>query len=70
MINFLTGLSATALIIGLSLLGLTFGSAVANDHAAHEHALFYPALLCAMIGVINMGPFLLSKPWAVQDESS
>ena len=67
MTEFLTGVSAVSMLIGLALLGLTLGSAVSTGNAMVDHMLFWPAVICMGAGVVNLMPMLISGSSSLSD---
>lgn len=57
--EFLTGISAVSILIGLALLGLTLGDALSTTGSMADHKLFWPAMVCIGAGVLNLIPMLL-----------
>lgn len=68
--DFLSGLSAVSILIGLTLLGLALGNSLSTGIAMGEHLLFTPALVCMAVGVLNLMPIVLSGSSKPKSENS
>ena len=58
--EFLMGLSAASMLIGLALLGLTLGNSLSTAIAVHEHRLLFPSIICMSAGALNLMLIVLS----------
>lgn len=68
--EFLMGLSAASMLIGLALLGLTLGNALSTANAIADHRLLFPALVCIGAGVLNLMLIFLSDSSKSKNENS
>lgn len=70
MSQFLTGLSAASIAMGLALFGLTLGNSIASGIVMGEHLLFWPATICMGAGVLNLLLIVLSDSSQPRNESA